>query len=351
MKVLRIRMYRILSAVTACLIICFSFLSSAINVSADSSLSYQDYITDSELSGDRKYVTCTFPYTLNHVDYMDRNESGFYGDSVGQRYVSLNMSDLALNPHGQLDIDYEIYPIGNSYLYLDDLPLDTKFEFSYYLRFGTAFWDILYVDSRLYVTFYDSEHRLISDFEVFNKFYRDDNQIRVDGTFNPVQLGVTGDVSYVKFHVYIHMAANVPSDFSTTVQLQVNDFFLTFPLDGLAVIIEQNQQLINSNQAIKDALDQIQTGSSDQQAAAGQFNSEVDQVVGELNQIGDQLNEVPRETFSVSDLVPTDILQGTHFLTYVDALNNFWDSPEIALIVVTLGGMILISYLLFGEKG
>lgn len=98
---------------------------------------------------------------------------------------------------------------------------------------------------------------------------------------------------------------------------------------------------------IVDALN----GSSDQSGAADQFQSEVDQAVGELDQMGSELNAVDKPDVNVSELVPTQILQGTHFLTYVNALNNFWDSPEIALILVTLGGMILISYLLFGEKG
>lgn len=72
---------------------------------------------------------------------------------------------------------------------------------------------------------------------------------------------------------------------------------------------------------------------------------------GSLEQVGDVMANVPKPNFAVSDLVPTDVLAGPDFMSYITPIKEFWNSGVLSTLTTILGGLLLLSYVLFGEKG
>lgn len=97
-------------------------------------------------------------------------------------------------------------------------------------------------------------------------------------------------------------------------------------------------------------LDDIISGTPEDQDKADQFAQEATGAIGDLQAAGDAMEKVQKPEVAVSDLVPTDILGGTAFLAYTGVISEFWNNKTLTLLLMTLGGFLIISYVLYGGK-
>lgn len=120
-----------------------------------------------------------------------------------------------------------------------------------------------------------------------------------------------------------------------------NDFLeqeqITEQTKLLEEMVLQNEELLN--------------GTKSQNAAADNFNNEMDSVTDELGDMQEDLESVEKPDVGLSELIPNNVLQGTHYLTYANTLKAFWQNNDIVIIFTIMGVLILISFILFGRKG
>lgn len=111
----------------------------------------------------------------------------------------------------------------------------------------------------------------------------------------------------------------------------------------LEEIREQNNITLQNWQ---DFLD----GKKEWQDIVDESSDQIHDSIGDMNDIGDALATVPKPEIDIDTLVP-DELAGQEYLNYTEVLTRIWENPIISTTVYIMGLMLIVSYLLFGERG
>lgn len=318
-------------------------------------LDYRDYITDVTVDGNNDLVTVRLPEKLCEIALCDRNWKTIYstkGHSFSYDYDIETVSNLKV----------VIEPFTRSYLSLSNIPSDAKWHLSFRVDFMS--WS----------------HEFGLDYSLLHELYFNNGEREVDKVLelNPSLLSEGGYLfetsgtflsGYEGFSVFYEMN-NVnaePSDqlditvVSFDIQLSINSYYRALQEMGYTEQIDELKQELESQGQTLDGilqqqeqqnqkLDDIISGSPEEQEKADQFEQQASGAIADLEEAGDALNQIEKPDISASDLVPTDILGGVAFLSYAGVISEFWNNKTLTLLVMTLGGFLIISYILYGGK-
>lgn len=126
-------------------------------------------------------------------------------------------------------------------------------------------------------------------------------------------------------------------------------FFLDIDNDFL-----EQEQITEQTKLMEQMLlqnEELLNGTKSQNAAADNFDNNMDSVTDELGDIQQDLESVEKPDVELEELIPNNVLQGTHYLTYANTLKAFWQNNDIVIIFTIMGVLILVSFILFGRKG
>ncbi len=306
-------------------------------------IDYNDYISRVEVDGSNDLVTVTIPAELCFVrvyDYTSRSDI-YTGYGASHTFEALTGHSYA----------FQMWPFGYPWgadggLDISNIPDGTS---------GTVSFS-----SNVDVGGDTEQHSATAYFT-----YRNENQIvvehsYVDYTYTPGShdfdfvVNPPSNATVLEFEDSVGFAVFDDGSYNFT----VNDTVLVMSISSLyrlqqetgktnTILAEVQKQLESNGQKLEDII----SGSSDQQNQAGQFKDEIGSVSGALVGAGSAISGVPKPTIVVDDLVPSDVLNGSAYLSYVTTIQEFWKSETLSSVTIILGGLILVSYILFGEKG
>ena len=83
--------------------------------------------------------------------------------------------------------------------------------------------------------------------------------------------------------------------------------------------------------------------------AAGDIKTEVDSAISDLGGVADAYDQLPKLEIDVDSLVP-DQFAGQAYIHLSSIISRFWDNPLLLVYSSVLGGIMVISFLLFASK-
>lgn len=283
-----------------------------------------------------------------------------YSTSVENGNVTYS---LDLLPGGRYLL-YEVYPYK-----VIDWVQGSNYVFDSGGRYGISYISVSFEIDQLFFTSGISSYNIDFDFDgisddnavaisssTLEVNYYDSSLVRLGQQFQNASLdpsegfsasftpNVPSGTRYVTF--VCNIIFDAVDAFASSFDIDYFGYDFTVPVSSV-----ENLEILNKLEEQGQKLDDIINGTPEQNEQADRFQEDVNGAVGDLGAAGDALNQVPKPDVSVDDLVPNDILAGTAYLTYTGAIQEFWSSEILSTITVLLGGMVLISYLLFGEKG
>lgn len=317
-------------------------------VASAEGVDYKDYISNIEVDGHNDIVTITVPandqyWTFETGGIVQRFDQGWvdFAPVVGQQYT------LQLHPF-------------NGRLNLDDIPNGTIFTVGFSFQFSnTVSYDSTYVSCN--EQYYSSSGSWLGQIQngVGHKTFEGVNTYSITSKFSkngPYSNGVTTPAGSVD--LFLQLYKFTPTESSNYVHFNAQDFTMTFTISSLYELQQTQERTNELLEAVEDKLeengqklDDIINGTPEQNEQADQFQEEISGSIEDLNQAGEALNQVPQPSISPDDLVPGDILAGNSFLAYTFTLQELWKSKELSLIFTTLGGLMVLSFVLFGKKG
>lgn len=334
-------------SVFAVLILCVMPASAA-------GLDYNDYITSIRVDGDNDIVTVTFPFDKTQFRLFE-----YHGDFVQAIYGSSGTFSV------NADVPYllRIYPTTR-FISLDNIPQGTEVSLSMSIdNTSWGFIDITKAFTQFNYACLDRSGGFISSvWQVSDRDLLSD----VNATFTLEPLP-----NSAAFEVFCDYG-NFSFSESRDVQIAIDSFSMTMTISSLyrlqqqtgktnEILTEVGKQLAEQGKTLDEVLgaqketneklDNIINGSSEQQNAADKFKDDIGSASDSLDAVGDALNQVPKPNISAGSLVPNDVLSGNDYLVYVASIQEFWKSEILSAVTLILGSMILISYVLFGEKG
>lgn len=314
-----------------------------------SGIDYNDLNPSIRVDGENDIVTFRF------------DPSQFVSSVYGGEYDGLTFPG-SFSFAAKEDTYYDIYTVlMPSYLDTYNIPSDTLLSFSFRIECDSTYG--AYGTPSVYL---------------IRHYYRDDSM--VDSNYDDLGKGV---INY-QYSGSISIDSNLYDGFSLEAGVirlyALADYDFTFIFDDVVFTMSVNSayraammsydsrviqeiekqlaeqgktmvQFLEEQEQTNEKLDGIINGTPEQNEQADQFRDEMDSAIGDLNNAGDVMSDVPKPEIDVDDLVPTDILAGSDFLTYTATIGEFWNSDILSSFTAVLGGLLLLSYVLFGEKG
>lgn len=320
--------FRILPVITAAVVLisCLAFPASA------AVLDYRDYIVDIVVEGDKDLVTLHIPASMATWDMCYTNGT-----------IDLTWTGASAVWHNGNVHDVRFYPLGKGNEFaMSDFPDGTQVTFSIFLRSQTA---INYSATELYLVYPFKSDIGMLDVDVTGTSVVFDYTFTIDRSFADGNFFVRADIDSVNSVYGGHVEYSTGT---TTVTFSISSAYRDYIENG------KNQELMDE---IKDqlaeqnkTLEEILSGSKEDQDAADDFKDKTDSVLGDLGAAGDALESLDKPDVDVQGLVPSQLLSGS-YLNYIAVLATSWNESTLTSMVTIMVGFLLISLLLHGKKG
>ena len=336
-------------------VICVTLLICSLSLPASAAvLDYNDYVTNVKVDGDNDIVTVSFPLDSMRISLIEigvGEVASVVGSSLSvvvsadTRYVvrcyplgdSISLSNIPSDTVCSLSLSID----SRSWGYIDVTNAYSSFGFAYYGKSGN-FLDLIWGGLN-----HDNEWDMTAS-EVLTP---------VPDAFSFLPMGDFCDFSFWEGRTvdigvyYFTMTMTISSLYRLQQQSGKTNEILTEVEKQLADQGKTLDEVLDAQKDTNNKLDSIINGSSEQQNAADRFKDDIGSASDSLDAAGDALNQVPKPNISAGSLVPNDVLSGNDYLVYVASIQEFWKSDVLSAVTLILGSMILISYVLFGEKG
>lgn len=319
---------RILPVITAAVVL----ISSLSFPTSAAVLDYRDYIVDIVVEGDKDLVTLYIPSSMAYWHILD------HAGNISQAWTG----NVAVWHTGEVH-NVQFFPFGKDNVFtLDDFPDGTEVTFGIFISSQTQ---VLYSATDLYMVYpFSSEFGIIdTDGSGTNILF--DYTFVIDRSFADGNFYVRADIDSV------HSLSGGHVEYSagpTTVTFSISSAYRDYIENG------KNQELMDE---IKDqlaeqnkTLEEILSGSKEDQDAADDFKDKTDSVLGDLGAAGDALESLDKPDVDVQGLVPSQLLSGS-YLNYIAVLATSWNESTLTSMVTIMVGFLLISLLLHGKKG
>lgn len=330
------------------LVCCVSFSASA------EALDYRDYEKYVTVDGDKDLVTVSFPQEWFSGVFTNSSGAGLAWWSGWEFYYEPDSSVTPgcwayIAPFGGPTASTS-FSYSGLYLSLDNIPSDALWHISLAAaaHHGVIDWITIFSCQFRSFSVLDS-YATVYEYLDVSPIYDDAYPYRwsVDGCFP-----AGADGWFPQIILRLDDVRNYP------IYIEVTSFTVTLSISSLYRLQEQtgetNDLLDEVNRQLEEqgkTMNDILNGTPEQNEQADQFRDEMDSAIGDLNNAGDVMADVPKPEVDVDDLVPTDILTGSDFLAYTASIKEFWSSDILSSVTTVLGGLLLLSYVLFGEKG
>lgn len=131
--------------------------------------------------------------------------------------------------------------------------------------------------------------------------------------------------------------------------MTISSLYLQFIQNGRnnQILDAVEKALAEQGKTLKDILN----GSADMNGSADQFQDDMKDAIEDIENAGDAMQAVTTPSINVEQILPDDVLEGQEFLAYTGAIKKFWDSPVLTSMFAILGGLMFVSFVLFGKRG
>lgn len=331
---------------------------------------FMDYITQITPTADGSAVVIELPLGRTRFDVYP---------SIGQHETIIaDELKFPFQIYEDSGITYDIYlqPNYGNYLLLDNVPDDTEQNiwlqlYSYDLETdvpGSTLepaWDMTYSNTAgLFFYLNDSYKSVASngcgfgiyeDYESFERDYYATGILKDTSKLTHEQI----DESYCTYSSLRFYNTKFHSHGS--VGMKITSYEIVLHIKSLVTEDGEYDELLNEINAelyeqgkkidkLSEKIEDLSNGTPEQNQQADKFQGDINSAVGDLDSAGDVLSGVEKPDVDMDNIVPNDILAGTAYNSFVDTIKVFWDSGLLSTITVVLGALILISYILFGEK-
>ena len=317
-----------------------------------------DYPADISISGDIKTVTFDFS-TINWGYY-------FYSDTGGS---TIKLGDFTFNvPSDSRFYVCQIFPFGqpivpdyvssNNFgcLYIGDLSPGSAIDFSFDIHFECLWQNYsgsinhrMRIDRYWLYDLYDSSGTFIttvqgessSDIWELQPHPSDYDKLVYDGSYQ-----ITGtfpaNATYVRPRIRIACV--------NSAEYNILDFGVF--QKGFRMSVDINTILENSNlqQEILDKLDQIINGRPGDNAESDRLDSDVNNKVNEFNGLLNGLDSMQKPNISDISMGPGDSFSSSSAMVLTQNLSSFWNLNVTTKMVISLLGLLTLSYIIFGKK-
>lgn len=341
------------------IVVAVMIVSMATPVSAET-LDYEDYVTNITVDGDNDLVTVVIPSSFATWS-ITQVSSGSISSYVGA---------TAWSGYGEHHV--RVYPLGNNKISLENIPDGSVITTSIYVQGYDYGIDYSRWQCNLFL--YDaSGTRLEVDRQWFTDVSGVLNSFRMEST---VTLDKTSGASSFDFSTYIESAISdryTISDVyksdnwtyvleSTEITFSISSAYREAQASGktnkLLETIEDKleeqgktmEEVLEQQQQTNDKLDDIISGSQEDQDAANDFKDQVtdqDQAIQDAEDVIDsaiRIDGEPVTNWLISLMYKLDI-------PYANTLGLFWEWTLLHDLLLMASIFALLSFVLFGKKG
>lgn len=280
-------------------------------------------------------ISFTFPAAVTNVGIVNVYHFGaiIYGNSSSASDGLLDVSDIMNGAVVSLALDFSIN-MGTS----TSIPMNANFDYT------------------TFIMSYDKNMKRIETYtlETVNSSLAPEGAVFVE---NNCVYTLPDNTAYIGCATQIYFRAGF--DLST-MSAEVAPQPVIISVDT-NMIYEQSvtmdkikEQLTGIGGKLDDTnekLDSVISGTPEMNDSANQAQDRVDGLAGELNAAGDALGSLEKPEFNADEVVPSEQLAGASYLAYTGLISIFWENDTIMTMVSILGSVMLISFLLFAEKG
>lgn len=308
-----------------------------------------EIITKSVMSGDGiETFYLSFPESYYYWNVFDYRGT-IFSECKREKYFS-----FSINEPNCKDVTVGFRPSGFNILNIKNIPDGSIFEFDAFFSYRADSWPEGFCSDLIRIYFYGEDGAYLGQ-QIHDERGDEIKDIYKAGSFYYGESFVLEKPDYA---TYMMLAVNFnflnpyqvcPENWSVSLTCERFDLKVSIDRAYLDSEIEkENNEILNN---IQDQNQLLIDGTPEQNDAIDKFDSEAQDKIGALEDAGDVMDSVTTPEVDVDELVPSNVLQGQAYLTYVNTISTFWDSKYLAVIGTILGGLILISFVLFGRKG
>lgn len=328
-----------------------------------------DHIDNITMNGDIANVTFILPEDNIKWAFNDNGKFTYLsGQNVHFTATAGQAFNVYFNPFGP--IHSQTPNVGayfrNNVISTADLPTDATFNHTVKIGISNG-TPISYRQIRTSVFYSSSDNQYLSlqtfmndvewDSEVFNLWIRS-TEVPIDvsaGSGFHTQTFISG------LSLPYSGSTNFAYEFS--ISFNVSKAYLDYVNSGRysAALEAIEDQLVANGQTLSGIMEQqkqtnqslesILNGTKDQQNSADKFQDDMDDSIKDIEDAGDSMQAVTTPSIDFEQVLPDDVLEGQEFLAYTAAIKKFWESPVLTSMFVILGGLMFVSFVIFGKKG
>lgn len=345
------KLARVIFPIITC---CVVLVCGIIPASAYEVWNIYDHIDNVSFVGDYAHITFSLPQdNVQWAFYENGSFTYLSGQNVKYDVTAGQAFNLYFNPFG---IIHSATPndgayFSDNFISTDDLPEDATFN--HILKIGVSNGSSITYNTVNTIAYYvSSANQFLSkvafpnsvewDPEVYNLWIRS-SDVPIDTT---VGSGFHTQTVIESLKLPYSGSTNFAYEFS--ISFNISKAYFDYVNSGKhSQILEAIEDKLDSQ---GQTLDSILNGSQDQQDSADRFEDDMNESIKDIEDAGDAIDSVTVPTIIVENILPDDVLQGQEFLAYTGAIKQFWESPVLTSMFVILGGLMFVSFAIFGKK-
>lgn len=321
---------------------CFAFPASA------AGLDYNDYVSNVMVDGDNDIVSVSFPTSYaGWTAYENLTDLVGQGDGAVQwfSFSTYNQWQIICN-FPSATIDLSNIPNGTKVGFGVDLVIQRTSRMPFSQNYEEEI-SIIYKlkDGTTSVQSLGSVTKTMSASDIFC-------YINLTSTGVPLQIPDNADSMYLELKVRSHTGAAEYWACKCNAQyfdmeMNISSLYRQQQLTGKTnkLLDEVNRQLEEQGKTMNDILN----GTPEQNDQVGGVVGDMEDSIDDFQNSMDQMADATLPPIEFDDYVPFE-LTGNEFLHFSTVLGSFWSNTVLARFMSILGGIILISFILFGEK-
>ena len=310
-------------------------------------LDYEDYVENMKVTDDGRTFYVSLPTDYAYFSLYDSSWSTSFGSKSSPATFTMTQDylySLRCDVFGSSDTSL------GAYLSLDNIPNGTSVSVSWSIDENLTAYDTPNLIIQLY--YIDSDYSVIKN--TSQAFGTSFTGLATENTCT-FDLSIPDDAIGCWFRIMFYRFSNIGA--TKAITWSFTYFDLVIPVEEYYYMLQQFSQQTELLDKIEEQLEEqgqtledILTGSSDQQAAADDFAASGDDQTGRLDSAVSDLQDIDRPDVDDIDVSISTLLGDFGIDGFNEILALIWENELIYQLMIMASLVMLASYILYGKK-